>query len=92
MIRTGAREEEGAMGETVLVSIPVTAEVAKMLEEPWRREVVGRLVTGMVRPSRPEEDPLARLFAEAKADARAAGLTEEEIDAELEAYNAEGRD
>jgi hypothetical protein len=35
---------------------------------------------------------LARVIAELKAEARAAGLTDSEIDAELAAYNAERRD
>jgi hypothetical protein len=39
-----------------------------------------------------ETDPLAALIAEIKAEARENGPTEEEIDAELAAYNAERRD
>ena len=35
--------------------------------------------------------PLALAIAEMKADARAAGLTDADIDAELAAYNAERR-
>ena len=35
--------------------------------------------------------PLAQAIADLKAEARAAGLTDAEIDAELEAYNAERR-
>jgi len=36
--------------------------------------------------------PLAQAIAELKADARKAGLTDADIDAELAAYNAERRD
>jgi hypothetical protein len=52
---------------------------------------VGRLVSGIFRPTSPEADPLALLIADIKADARQDGLTEEEIDAEVAAYNAERR-
>jgi hypothetical protein len=45
----------------------------------------------MVRPGSPETDPLAALIAEMKAEARTAGLTDADIDAELAAYNAERR-
>lgn len=45
----------------------------------------------MLRPSAPENDPLAALIAEAKADARTDGLTDKAIDAELRAANAEHR-
>jgi hypothetical protein len=43
---------------------------------------------------RPRSGPslLARTIAELKADARAAGLTDADSDAELAAYNAERRD
>ncbi len=45
----------------------------------------------MLRPSAPENDPLAALIAEAKADARTDGLTDKAIDAELRAANADHR-
>ncbi|HEY3624351.1 MAG TPA: hypothetical protein VGL12_18510 [Roseiarcus sp.] len=44
----------------------------------------------MLRP-RSGPSPLAEAIAELKAEARAAGLTDTEIDAELAAYNAERR-
>ncbi|HEX3883738.1 MAG TPA: hypothetical protein VHW66_13840 [Stellaceae bacterium] len=40
----------------------------------------------------PEVTPLARAIAELKAEARAAGLTDAEIDAELAAFKAERRE
>lgn len=46
-------------------------------------------VTG--RAPTPENDPLAALIAEVRADARAGGLTDADIDAELAACNAERR-
>jgi len=79
------------MAENVMVKLPVSAEAAALLREPERARRVGKLVSDMLRPSAPETDPLAVLIAEVKADARASGLTEAEIDAELAAYNAERR-
>ncbi len=79
------------MADAVMVEIPVTPEAAEMLEDLARRERVGKLVSSMLRPQFPGEDPLAALFASIKGAAQAAGLTDEEIDAELAAYNAERR-
>ena len=62
-----------------------------MLRDQSRVRAVGRLVSNLLRPSSPETDPLAAVIAEIKAEARAAGLTDEAIDAELAAYNAERR-
>jgi hypothetical protein len=67
------------MSDYVSVPIPVTPEA------------VGKLISDILRPSTPETDPLAAMIAEVKADARADGLTDEQIDAELAAYNAERR-
>ena len=75
----------------VLVPIPLSPEAAQMLAAPGKREEVGRLLSDLLRPSRLEDDPLARLLAEVKAEARADGLTDAEIEAELAAYNAENR-
>ncbi len=75
----------------VLVTLPVTAEAAELLRDTERARRMGRLVSDMLRPSDPETDPLAALIAAVKAEARASGLTDEDIDAELAAYNAERR-
>ena len=75
----------------VLVPIPLSPEAARVLADPGKLESVGKLVSDLLRPSRPEDDPLGRLIAQVKAEARADGLTDEEIDAELAAYNAERR-
>jgi hypothetical protein len=48
-------------------------------------------VSRVLRP-RSGPSPLAQAIVELKAEARAAGLTDVEIDAELVAYNAERRD
>jgi hypothetical protein len=79
------------MNDVVMVQIPVSREAAKALSDEDRRRKIGKLVSDILRPSSPENDPLAALIAEVKTDARADGLTDEEIDAELAAYNAERR-
>lgn len=79
------------MDRTVDVIIPVEPEAAAALADVRNREAVGRLVSRVLRPhSGPS--PLARAIAELKAEARAAGLSDADIDAELAAYNAGGRD
>jgi hypothetical protein len=79
------------MEKTVDVIIPVEPEAAAALVDARNREAVGRLVSRVLRPvSGPS--PLAQAIAEMKADARAVGLSDAEIDAELAAYNAERRE
>ena len=79
------------MDRTVDVIIPVEPEAAAALADVRNREAVGRLVSRVLRPhSGPSH--LARAIAELKAEARAAGLSDADIDAELAAYNAERRD
>jgi hypothetical protein len=82
---------EVEMGKTVDVTIPVEPEVAAALVDTRNREAVGRLISRVLRP-RAGPSPLAEAIAELKAEARAAGLTDADIDAELAAYNAERRD
>jgi len=60
------------------------------LEDERNREAVGRLVSRVLRPGS-GPTPLARAIAAMKAEARAADLTDGDIDAELAAYNAERR-
>jgi hypothetical protein len=79
------------MDRTVDVTIPVEPEAAAALADARNREAVGRLVSRVLRP-RSGPSPLAQAITELKAEARAAGLTDAEIDAELAAYNAERRD
>jgi hypothetical protein len=82
---------EVQMDKTVDVTIPVEPEVAAALVDPRSREAVGRLISRVLRP-RAGPSPLAEAIVELKADTRAAGLTDADIDAELAAYNAERRD
>src|ERR1700730_1315253 len=75
---------------SVDVTIPVEPEVAAALRDARIRRGVGRLVSRVLRP-RAGPNPLAQAIAEMKAEARAAGLTDADIDAELAVYNAERR-
>lgn len=79
------------MTGSVLVQIPVSPEAAAALKDDARREKMGKLVSDLLRPATPADDPLAALIARIKADGRRDGLTDQEIDAELAAYNAERR-
>lgn len=76
------------MGDVVMVPLPVLPEAAAALKDKTRREKVGKLVSDLLRPGAPTTDPLRSPIAEVKA-ARRDGLTDQEIDDELAAYNAE---
>lgn len=78
------------MPHTVPVTIEVDAIAAAALTDPRTRTAMGRLVSRVLHP-RPGPSELARAIADAKAEARGAGLTDADIDAELDAYNAERR-
>jgi len=77
------------MSRLVKVEIEVAPEAAAMLEDEARRRSVGRLVSRILRED--TEAAWAEPIAAARKDARAAGLMDEAIDAELAAYNAERR-
>jgi hypothetical protein len=79
------------MDNTVDVTIPVELDVAAALADARNRAAVGRLVSRVLRP-RSGPSALAQAIADLKAEARVAGLTDADIDAELAAYNAERRD
>jgi hypothetical protein len=74
-----------------MVPLPLSREAAAALEDEARREKMGKLVSDLLRPGAPANDPLAVLIADVKISAHHAGLTDKEIDAELAAYNAERR-
>lgn len=74
------------MDGSVLVPIPVSPQAAELLRDHKRAERVGKWVSTML-----ADDALASAIAAAKAEAHANGLTDEIIDAELAAYNAERR-
>jgi hypothetical protein len=79
------------MNDVVMIEIPVTPEAAEALGDLARRQRVGKLVSSILRPASPEVDPLAAIFASIRRAARADGLIDDDIEAELAAYNAEGR-
>ena len=81
---------EAVVNQVAKIEIPVEAETAAALSDARRREAVGRLVDRMVRPTR-DDDPLAVVLEATARQAREAGLTDDQIDAELAAYNAERR-
>lgn len=78
------------MGNIVEITIPVEAAAAAALRDPLKRAALGRLVSRWVRDA---GDPEALLAAieRLKADAHARGLTDQIVDDELAAYNAERR-
>ena len=77
------------MNQTSKVEIPVTPATAAALTDARRLEAVGRLVDRLVRPG--ADDPLIALLERTAAEAKEAGLTEDMINEELAAYNAERR-
>ena len=75
---------------TVDIPIPVEASVAAALDDAVVRALAGRLVSRMLQPASVER--LFEVIDALKADAHQRGLTDEIVDAELAAYNAERRD
>lgn len=76
------------MDEHVDVTIPVDSAVARALESPARRQAAGRVLSGLLKGGHLRE-VLAEAIEDAKREARANGLTDEDIDAELEAWRTE---
>jgi hypothetical protein len=79
------------MDGLVDVTIPVDGAVAEALRSPPRREAAGRVLGRLIQGGQ-LRDVLAGAIAEAKLEARSNGLTDADIDAELAAWRAEGRD
>jgi hypothetical protein len=80
--------EEVRMGRLVDVVIPVEPDIARALESPERREASGHVPSGLLKGGR-MRDVLAEAIAEVKREARANGLTDGEVDAELAAWRSE---
>jgi hypothetical protein len=77
------------MPNTVAVTIEVEPAAAAALDDPATRARIGRLVSWALRPASVE-----RLFDVMDAisdEARSRGLTDETLEAELAAHNAERR-
>jgi hypothetical protein len=85
-----AAVEEIHMSTTVDITIPVDTEAAQALENPARRAAAGRYLSGLIKGGR-ARDLIEEAIAEAKREARAKGLTDSEIDAELRAWRSEQR-
>lgn len=77
------------MSRLVKVEIEVEPEIASIFQDDRRRRSVGRLVSRILKED--TEAAWSRLIAEVKQDARAAGLTDEDIDADVAAYGVERR-
>jgi hypothetical protein len=80
--------KEVHMDNLVDVAIPLDPEAAKVLENQARREAIGRYLSSLLTGNRMSH-VLAEAIADAKMEARANGLTDEDIDAELDAWRAE---
>jgi hypothetical protein len=76
--------------QTVDITIPVEASVAAALDDAAVRAMAGRLVSRMLQPARVEG--LFDTMDAISAEAASRGLTDERLDAELAAYNAERRE
>jgi hypothetical protein len=79
------------MNQMIDVTIPVEPEAAAALSDSRNREAIGRLVSRVLHP-RSGPSALARAIAAMKAEARAVGLSDADIDAELAAYKVERHD
>ena len=79
------------MPDTVPVTIDVEPEVAAALADPATRSRLERLVRRTLRPAGGVEQLFAAMDA-LSDEARRRGLTDEILEAELAAYNAERRD
>jgi hypothetical protein len=78
------------MVDTVEVTIPVDAEAAQALKSPVRRAAAGRYLSSLLRGGR-ARDLLQEAIADLKSEAHARGLTDADVEAELEAWRAESK-
>ena len=78
------------MGRIVTVEIGVDWAAADALKDADRRARIGRLVSQVARLYQ-GPDPLAAVLERTSRVAAGAGLTDEEIEAEFAAYNADRR-
>ena len=78
------------MNQVTTIQIPVEPDTAKALTDTQRRAAVGRLIDRIVRPTG-GDDPLAAVLEAAARSAQEAGLSDDDVDNELAAYNAERR-
>ena len=78
------------MPDTVPITIDVEPDIAAALDDPVTRARLERLIRRTLRPTGVEA--LFAAMAALSDEARRRGLTDEILQAELDAYNAERRD
>lgn len=78
------------MPDTVPVTIEVEPAAAAVLDNQAKRAWIGRIVSRMLQPASVER--LIEVMDAISAEARRRGLTDEILEAELAAYNAERRE
>lgn len=78
------------MDTTVDVTLAVNPETAQLLSDPVRRRAVGRYLDALLRDDG-ASSTLAKAMADLQREAQANGLTDEIVDAELEAWREERR-
>lgn len=77
---------------TAKVEIAVTPSAAEMLEDENRRESIGELISALAEEDKVERaERLMKTLRDIGERARAAGLTDEIVDAELAAHKSERR-
>ncbi len=76
------------MDDRVDLTIPVEPRIARALESPEQREAAGRVLSSLLKGGH-LRDILEEVIADAKREARANGLTDDAVDAELQAWRAE---
>src|SRR5438270_7871082 len=81
-VMSAAAPKGDRTNKSVDVAIPVDSHAATVLRDPRNRKAIGRLVSRVLRRGSGPSS-LARALAEIKAEARAAGLTDGEIEARI---------
>jgi hypothetical protein len=76
------------MSNTVNISIPLAPNAAKALSSGARRQAAGRVLSDLLAGKR-AGDLLADALTDLKQEARANGLNDSDIDAELRAWHSE---
>lgn len=76
------------MDDVVNVIMPLDAEAALALESPGRREAAGRYLSSLLKGGG-ARDVLAEVIVAAKQEARENGLTDDDVESELEVWRAE---
>lgn len=78
------------MDTTVDVTIKVDTETARALESPARREAAARYLSFILKDGH-VADVLSGAITDARREARTNGLTDDDVDSEIEAWQADRR-